>query len=29
VSGIPQSDTIKVASPPFNDNIDDPAEWGS
>jgi len=27
-TGIPQSGTTKDASPPFNDNIDDPAEWG-
>ena len=27
-TGIPQSDAQKDAGPPFNDNIDDPAEWG-
>ena len=27
-TGIPQSDAKKDAGPPFNDNIDDPAEWG-
>ena len=27
-TGIPQSDASKSAGPPFNDNIDDPAEWG-
>src|SRR5689334_3664060 len=27
-TGIPQSDAKKDARPPFNDNIDDPAEWG-
>ena len=28
VTGTPQSEAKKDASPPFNDNIDDPAEWG-
>ena len=27
-TGIPQSAANKSAGPPFNDNIDDPAEWG-
>ena len=27
-TGIPQSDAKKDTRPPFNDNIDDPAEWG-
>src|SRR5580765_8441302 len=27
-TGIPQSDAKKDAGPPFNDNIEDPAEWG-
>jgi glycosyltransferase involved in cell wall biosynthesis len=27
-AGISQSDAKKDAGPPFNDNIDDPAEWG-
>ena len=27
-SGVPQTDATKNAGPPFNDNIDDPAEWG-
>jgi hypothetical protein len=27
-TGVPQSAASKSAGPPFNDNIEDPAEWG-
>ena len=27
-TGTPQSEAGKSGAPPFNDNVDDPAEWG-